>query len=62
MLARNIGWTTWVTILRILENQDPKKLSFVESIIIADLIYHLRYKLQAIKQTRYRQERSDGHA
>ena len=54
MLARNIGWTTWGNLLRILESQDPKKLPLVESMIIADLVHFLRYKLQVTKQTLHR--------
>ena len=57
MLASNIGWTTWRDLLRILENQDPKMLPFVESMIISDLIDYLRYKLQPTIQTGHRQER-----
>jgi len=46
MLARNIRWTTWRDLLRILESQDSKRLTPVESMIIADLIDYLRYKLK----------------
>jgi hypothetical protein len=57
MLARNIGWTTWRNLLQILESQVTKELPPVESMVIADLVEYLRYKLQATKQTRRRQER-----
>ena len=49
-LARNIGYARWRDLLHILENQDAKRLSPRESMIIADLIVYLRHKLQATKQ------------
>jgi hypothetical protein len=61
MLARNVGWTTWGNLLRILENQDPKGLLPVESMIIADLIVFLRHKLQETKQTRHCKKGGDRH-
>lgn len=48
-LARNIGHARWRDLLRILENQDAKRLRSIESMIIADLIVYLRHKLQATK-------------
>lgn len=41
MLARNIGWTTWRDLLGILENQNSKRLTPMESMIIADLVHFL---------------------
>ena len=57
ILAKNIGWTSWMSLLRILESQDPTRLPRIESMIIADLVAYLRYKLQPTEQTRRRQER-----
>jgi hypothetical protein len=34
---------TWRDVLRILENQNPKRLTPMESMIIADLVHFLRY-------------------
>lgn len=48
-LAKNIGHARWRDLLRILENQDAKRLNSIESMIIADLIAYLRHKLQATK-------------
>jgi hypothetical protein len=45
-LAKNIGHARWGDLLRILENQDAKRLSSIESMIITDLVDYLRYKLK----------------
>jgi hypothetical protein len=57
MLARNIGWTTWRNLLQILDTRVTKELPPVESMIAADLIEYLRFKLQATKQAGHRQKR-----
>jgi hypothetical protein len=56
-LAHNVAWARWTDILQVLKGQDLKKVNPIEAMIIADLIKYLRYKLKAIKQIRYRQER-----
>jgi hypothetical protein len=59
VLAHNVAWARWTDILQVLKGQDLKKVNPIEAMIIADLIKYLRYKLQAIKRTRHRQERGD---
>jgi hypothetical protein len=61
MLARNIRWATWGNLLQILESQGPKGLPPVESMIIADLIKYLRFKLHESKQTRPSEKGGDSH-
>ncbi len=45
-LAKNIGHARWRDLLRILENQDAKRLTSIEGMIVADLVNYLRYKLR----------------
>ena len=59
VLARNVGWTTWGNLLHILEGQGAKGLPPVESMIAADLIEYLRFKLQETKQTRHSKKGGD---
>lgn len=44
-VAKNIAHARWKDLLRILENQDAKRLNSTEVMIIADLVSYLRYKL-----------------
>ena len=60
-LAKNIGHARWRDLLRILENQDAKRLTSIELMIIADLIDYLRHKLQETKHTRHSKKGGDRH-
>lgn len=61
MWARNVGWATWGNLLHILESKVKKGLPPVESMIAADLIEYLQYKLQETKQTRFPKKGGDRH-